>query len=72
MPSDGLKPCPFCGGADIMVMPPTCKRDSPYDPLDRAMPLARCMAVSCGAEVIGVNWDATCESAIAAWNRRVS
>lgn len=63
-----LKPCPFCGCPRILTMAPTCKRNDPYDPADRAMPIARCL--ECFAEALGENWDATCDSAIAAWNRR--
>ncbi len=65
-----LEPCPFCGGIDILVIPPNCKRDDPYDTGDHAMPIARCLG--CYAEATGENWDATCDSAIAAWNRRAS
>ena len=63
-----LLPCPFCGGTNVITLSPTCWRSDPYDAEDRAMPVARCM--TCFAEVMGETWDATCNSAIAAWNRR--
>lgn len=66
----GIKPCPFCGSSNIWTLPPSCEKDSPYDPADRAMPVARCR--DCYAEAMGKNWDVTCESAIEAWNRRTS
>lgn len=62
-----LEGCPFCGNSVLHVIPPTCKRDTPYSPADRAFPTVRC---KCGAEVHGENWDESCSSAIAAWNRR--
>ena len=63
-----LLPCPFCGGTDHFIFPPSCTEDAPYNPADRASPLVRCRA--CYAEVPGKNWDHSCKTAIAAWNRR--
>lgn len=61
-------PCPFCGRTEgLLVLPPTCTPESPYNPLDRAYPVATC---PCGAETGGENWDRTGRSALAAWNRR--
>lgn len=61
-------PCPFCGGTNIWIMPPTCTRETPYNPADRAYPIARCHG--CNAETAGDNWDALGMSALLAWNRR--
>ena len=63
-----LLPCPFCGGTDHFIFPPSCTEDAPYNPADRASPLVRCR--TCYAEVPGKNWDHSCKTAIAAWNRR--
>lgn len=64
--SDELKPCPFCGGA-AAVSPRTCDKNTPYNPADRAFPIARCG--QCGAEAVGKDWGRP-ETAAAAWNRR--
>ncbi len=63
-----LKPCPFCGSTDHMVLPPTCDLDSPYDPNDRAFPIIRCMR--CFIDVPGKDFDASGKTAIDHWNRR--
>lgn len=62
-----LRPCPFCGGTNILVLPRTCDQNTPYDPNDRAMPAVRCM--TCYGEAVGKDWTGP-ETAIAAWNRR--
>jgi len=69
-PISEIKPCPFCGEANAFTFPPTCREDSPYNPLDRASPMVRCM--SCFAEAYGTAWDQSKTTAIAAWNRRVA
>ena len=61
-----LKPCPFCGGTELMVVARTCDRRTPYNPADTAYPRVWC---KCGAEVAGANWGEK-PTAIAAWNRR--
>lgn len=66
--TDEMKPCPFCGSDVIDVFPPTCNPSSPYDPADRAYPIARCH--DCLAQVGGTNWDRSCESVRAKWNQR--
>lgn len=63
-----LLPCPFCGGSDHLVLAPSCTESAPYDPADRAFPIVRCR--TCYAEAVGSNWDHSCSTAIAAWNRR--
>ncbi len=63
-----LKPCPFCGGCDIVVLPPTCTQTDDYNPLDRAFSIIRCQ--SCHAEITGKDWDETGKTAIAKWNAR--
>lgn len=68
LPAMALVPCPFCGADSPMVFEPTCNRRSKYNPTDRAAPVVRCL--SCYAEAFGEDWDATCRTAIAAWNRR--
>lgn len=65
-----LGPCPFCGGENATLFPPTCDRKSLYNPADRAAPMVRCMG--CYAEAVGTDWDATGKSAVTAWNRRAS
>lgn len=51
-----------------MVIGPTCRPETPYNPADRLFPIVRCG--SCCAEVSGDNEDYRGKSAIAAWNRR--
>ncbi|PCI04586.1 MAG: hypothetical protein COB78_09850 [Hyphomicrobiales bacterium] len=68
MKTEQLKPCPFCGGSKIHVLPPTCRPETPYDPSDRLFPIAKCFG--CYVEVSGENEDYTSKSAIKAWNRR--
>lgn len=63
---DSLKPCPFCGGA-ASLHPRTCDKNTPYNPADRAFPIARCG--QCGAEAVGKDWGRP-ETAASAWNRR--
>lgn len=63
-----LEACPFCGAHNAMMLPPTCKPETPYNPADRLFPIVRCG--SCCAEVSGANEDYRGGSAIAAWNRR--
>jgi len=65
-----LKPCPFCGDANVGLHPPTCDRGAEYDPLDRAFPIIRCGG--CYAEAHGDNWDHRGQSVIASWNRRAA
>lgn len=65
-----LKPCPFCGGREFLVIPPSCKESDPYNPADLAVPLVRCRTAGCWAEVPGKTWDHSKKSAIEAWNRR--
>jgi hypothetical protein len=65
---EALLPCPFCGERNAVVLSPTCDRKTPYNPADRAFPVVRC--ASCDVEVPGKDWDQSCKSAIAAWNRR--
>lgn len=66
--SEPLKPCPFCGSTDQMVLPPTCDRLTPYDPNDRAFPIVRCFG--CITDVSGKDFDASGRSAVEMWNRR--
>lgn len=61
-----LLPCPFCGGAEQMVIDRTCDQSTPYNPADYAYPRVRC---KCGVEIGGENWGEP-TTAIAAWNRR--
>ena len=68
--SETLKPCPFCGGDSVVLYPPTCKPSTPYNPVDRLYPTARC--AGCGAESYGKNEDYKGHSAVEAWNRRAS
>lgn len=63
-----LKPCPFCGSDRLMVLPPTCDRDTPYSAADRAYPVVRCSG--CYTDVPGKDFDASSKSAVEAWNRR--
>jgi len=65
-----LKPCPFCGGTDLLLFPPNCREDSPYYHGDRANPMVRCMG--CFAEAYGGAWDHSGKTAIAAWNNRAA
>lgn len=64
--SDELKPCPFCGGA-AALLPRTCDKNTPYNPADRAFPIARCG--QCGAEAVGKDWGKP-ETAAEKWNAR--
>lgn len=66
--SEKLLPCPFCGSTEVMKFPPTCHEYSPYNPSDRAAPMVRC--ADCFAEAYGRDFDKSCKTAIAAWNRR--
>lgn len=63
---DSLKPCPFCGGA-ASLHPRTCDKNTPYNPADRAFPVARCG--QCGAEAPGKDWGRP-ETAAEKWNAR--
>jgi len=63
-----LEPCPFCGSDNAMMLGPTCRPETPYNPADRLFPIVRCG--SCCAEVSGSNEDYRGKSAIEAWNRR--
>lgn len=65
-----LQNCPFCGADNAMMLPPTCRPETPYNAADRLFPIVRCG--SCCAEVSGSNEDYRGHSAIAAWNRRAS
>lgn len=65
-----LKNCPFCGSDNAMVIGPTCRPETPYNPADRLFPIVRCG--SCCAEVSGDNEDYRGKSAIAAWNLRAA
>lgn len=64
-----LKPCPFCGGENLITMKPTCDRQTPYDPSDRAYSIVYCR--SCRASIQGKNWHQSTETAIKAWNTRI-
>ncbi|WP_158225419.1 Lar family restriction alleviation protein [Rhizobium sp. 11515TR] len=64
-----MKPCPFCGSTDQMVLPPTCDRNTPYNENDRAFPIVRCLG--CISDISGKDFDASCQSAIDNWNRRI-
>lgn len=68
--TDALKPCPFCGGNNLMAFPPTCGPQDAYDASDRVFPLVRCM--TCYAEAPGENFPPgrSASSAVVAWNRR--
>lgn len=66
--SDKCKACPFCGCKEVFVRMPTCTPLTPYDPADRAFPLAECG--QCYASVPGDNWDRTGVSAMNKWDRR--
>jgi len=65
-----LKACPFCGGERILVFPPTCRINAPYDPNDRLFPIARC--AQCCAEVPGdsLDWSDDSRTARKCWNTR--
>jgi hypothetical protein len=63
-----ILPCPFCGYTAWMI-PPTCNKQTPYDPADRAFPIVRCW--KCNAEACGTDWDESGKSAIEKWNTRV-
>lgn len=63
---ESLKPCPFCGGA-ASLHPRTCDKNTPYNPADRAFPVARCG--QCGAEALGKDWGKP-ETAAEKWNAR--
>jgi len=65
-----LKSCPFCGSDRVALWKPTCNRQSPYNPADRAYPEVGCR--DCFASAHGKDWDETGRTAIAAWNRRAS
>lgn len=65
-----LKPCPFCGSDRLMVLPPTCDRNTPYSAADRAYPVVRCSG--CYTDVPGKDFDASSKSAVEAWNRRAA
>jgi len=67
--SEELKPCPFCGSEKHMAFPPTCDRNTPYNPNDRAFPIIRCGG--CFTEVPGKDWDASCKTAGERWNDRI-
>lgn len=66
--SEPFKPCPFCGSANQTMIGPTCDRNTPYDPNDRAFPIVRCFG--CITDVSGQDFDASGKTAIEAWNRR--
>jgi hypothetical protein len=51
-----------------MMLGPTCRPETSYNPADRLFPIVRCMACYC--EVAGANEDYRGTTAIAAWNRR--
>lgn len=63
-----LQPCPFCGGVNLFLSPPTCRLKTPYNPADRLYPIVMCR--TCHAEIAGANEDYRGGTAIAAWNRR--
>ncbi len=63
-----LLPCPFCGESKAMMVEPTCRPETPYNPTDRLYPVVICMG--CYAEVAGENEDYRGLSAITAWNTR--
>jgi hypothetical protein len=63
-----LLPCPFCASKNTDVRQPTCTRESPYDPLDRAYPIVRCG--KCYAEISGDDFDSSCRTAVHKWNLR--
>jgi Lar family restriction alleviation protein len=63
-----LKPCPFCGGAEVSLHLPTCRPETPYDPTDRLYPWVVCR--TCHVEVPGKSEDYRGGTASAAWNRR--
>lgn len=65
-----IMPCPFCGSEKHMLLTPTCTKDSPYDPNDRAFPMIRCMG--CYVDVPGKDWDHNGKTAREAWNRRAA
>ena len=48
------------------MFPRTCDKNTPYNPADRAFPVARC---GCGAEVAGKDWGKP-ETAAEKWNAR--
>lgn len=65
-----LLPCPFCGSDEPMMLGPTCDRNTPYNPADRAFPIIRCGG--CFTDVPGKDFDASCKSAAERWNNRAA
>lgn len=65
-----LLPCPFCGGDDVRLMPPTARVTDEYNAADRLFPIVRCMG--CFAEVPGAGGDFKGDSVRGAWNRRAA
>lgn len=70
-----LLPCPFCGGAKTIVLPPTCHKSTPYDPADCMQPIVRCL--TCYAEAPGKPNDGlidnrSTKTAVEAWNTRAA
>ena len=65
-----LLPCPFCGSREVLLSFPTCNRQTPYNPLDKAFPSVFCPG--CFASIPGKDWDDRGGSAIDAWNRRAA
>lgn len=62
-----VKPCPFCGGTNIVVLPKTCNEKTPYNQSDRAYPVVVCY--DCGGNMQGEDWGAQI-TAVIKWNKR--
>ena len=60
--SEGLKPCPFCGGEAALAIDEFIARDETY--------VGKIYSVQCCNCIACTKWDASSDNAIAAWNRR--
>ena len=60
--SEGLKPCPFCGGKSELISDDFIAGDETY--------VGEIYSVQCCNCIACTKWDASSDNAIAAWNRR--